>query len=138
MNRKFKKVKYELLNARQQENYNFQKISGLLADYGFITIRLTDDWKGADFLAQHHTGETLRLQLKGRLTFLQKYQGKDLWVCFRDGANWYLYPHDELLKRVLAETNVKNTKSWARSGGYSFPALSKHLRELLNPYLLPA
>jgi len=85
--RRFEKVTYESLNSRQRESYNYQKISGVLADYGFVTIRLSDDWKGADFLAQHHNGETLRVQLKGRLAFYQKYQGKDLWVCFRDGAD---------------------------------------------------
>ena len=135
--RRFEKVTYESLNPRQRESYNYQKISGVLADYGFVTIRLSDDWKGADFLAHHHNGETLRVQLKGRLAFYQMYQGKDLWVCFRDGADWYLYPHDKLLERVLKETNVKNTKSWKQEGGYSFPSLSKQFRELLKPYHLP-
>ena len=32
---KLKKVKYEELNGRAQEMYNFQKISAKLADYGF-------------------------------------------------------------------------------------------------------
>ena len=65
---KLHKIDYRKLNGRQQENYNFQKISGLLADYGFTTIRLSDDWNGADFLAQHVDGKTvLRVQLKGRL-----------------------------------------------------------------------
>jgi len=95
----FNKVDCASLNARQQESYNYQKLSGVLADYGFVTIRLSDDWKGADFLAQHHDGQTIRIQLKGRLSFYRKYQGKDLWVCFRDGSNWYLYPHDDMFKR---------------------------------------
>ena len=47
------------LLPRQKENYNFQKMAGLLADYGFNCIRLTDDWKGADFLAVHINGKTL-------------------------------------------------------------------------------
>jgi hypothetical protein len=62
------------LNACQKENYNFQKISGLLADYGFTTIRLSDDWNGDDFLAQHADGKTLlRAQLKSRLGIYKKY-----------------------------------------------------------------
>jgi hypothetical protein len=40
----FDKIDYKKLTARQQENYNFQKISALLADYGFSTLRLSDDW----------------------------------------------------------------------------------------------
>ena len=78
------KIRYADLSARQKENYNFQKISGILADYGYQTIRLTDDWNGADFLAQHVTDtNVLRVQLKSRLCFYKKYTGGDLWICFR-------------------------------------------------------
>jgi hypothetical protein len=99
---KLQKVDPRKLNARQKENYNFQKISGLLADYGFIAIRLSDDWNGADFLAQHVDGKTLlRVQLKSRLGIYKKYQGKNLWVCFPDRGDWYLYPHDEVLHHLL-------------------------------------
>jgi hypothetical protein len=136
MARSFTKIRYEDLNSKQQESYNFQKISGLLADYGFVTIRLSDDWQGADFLAQHINGGTLKVQLKGRLSFYKKYQGKDLWVCFRDEDDWYLYPHDELLQKVLAETNVKNTESWSNGGGYSFRSLSRQLKGWLDAYHL--
>jgi len=83
----------------------------VLADYGFITIKLSDDWNGADFIAQSLTGETLKVQLKGRLSFYKKYQGKDLWICFRQGSKWYFYPHDELLERILAETSIGKTES---------------------------
>ena len=59
---------YEDLNSRQQENYNFQKLAGVLAEFGYNCIRLSDDWEGADFLALHNDGATtLRVQLKGRL-----------------------------------------------------------------------
>jgi hypothetical protein len=36
------RVAYETLNARQKENFNFQKVSAVLADYGYVTIRLSD------------------------------------------------------------------------------------------------
>ena len=133
----FDKVHYEALNAKRQESYNFQKASGVLADYGFVTIRLSDDWEGADFLAHHISGETLRVQLKGRATFAKKYKGKDIWICFRDGSQWYVYPHDEILDRVLAETNVANTDSWKKPDGmYSFPSISQQLANILAPYRL--
>ena len=84
----FKKIKYSLLNAKQKENYNFQKVSAVLADYGYTCIKLSDDWNGADFLANHVDGITLlRVQLKGRLTFATKYLGKDLWICFPLGKS---------------------------------------------------
>ena len=49
----WERVDYDSLNAKQQEAYNFQKVSAVLADYGFNCIKLTDDWNGADFLACH-------------------------------------------------------------------------------------
>jgi hypothetical protein len=47
----FERIRYEILNARQKELSNFQKVAATLADYGFNCIKLTDDWQGADFLA---------------------------------------------------------------------------------------
>ena len=83
-----KRIRYSSLNSRQKENFNFQKVSAVLADYGFVTLRLSDDWQGADFIAQHIDGTTFaRVRLKGRLTFEKKYRGKDLWVAFADGEN---------------------------------------------------
>lgn len=132
---KLKRIQYSKLNSRQKENFNFQKVSALLADYGFVTLRMNDDWQGADFIAQHIDGATfVRVQLKGRLTFDKKYRGKDLWVAFNDGESWYLYPHDELLAEVLKETSVGTTASWTSRDGYSFPRLSKKLRGLLKRY----
>jgi len=117
---KLVKVAYADLNARQKENFNFQKISAVLAEYGFVTFRLSDDWQGADFIALHISGEVLRVQLKSRLAFSKKYEGQSLYVAFADDDAWYLYPHDELLARVLACTSIASTVSWKERGGYSF------------------
>jgi hypothetical protein len=136
---KFQRVKYADLNARQQEQYNFQRISAVLADYGFRTINLGDDWRGADFLAYHIDGDTFfKVQLKGRLSFDKKYEGKDLWICFRDGDRYYLYPHDECLKVILRETNVRKTRSWSKAGIYNWPRLSLPLRKIPTAYELQA
>ena len=82
--KKFEKINYKKLNSRQKENYNYQKISSILAEYGFSTIRLSDDWQSADFIAQHYKNKTfLKVQLKGRLGIDKKYMNKDLWICFR-------------------------------------------------------
>lgn len=48
------------------------------------------------------------------------------------------YPHDELLNRVLRETNVGETRSWVERGGYSFPVLSEQMQELFQPYKIDA
>lgn len=131
------KIRYEDLNARQQESYNFQKVSGMLADYGYTTIRLSDDWHGADFIAQHVDGMNfLKVQLKGRVVFDRKYVGRDLHICFRSEGVWYLYPHDILMEQVrAASSTIGNTASWLK-GMYSFPSLTANLRTLLEPYRL--
>jgi hypothetical protein len=131
-----RRIEYRNLNARQKENYNFLKLSAVLADYGYTTMRLSDDWQGADFIAQHiDTGKFLKVQLKSRLAFYKKYQDKELYIAFCSEGDWYLYPHDELLELVLTgKRNVGGTKSWDEDGGYSFPSLSVEMRRLLEPY----
>src|SRR5436189_4470120 len=73
---KLEKVAYDSLNSRQKENFNFQKASAVLADYGFVTFRLSDDWQGADFIALQISGEVLRVQLKTRLGFYNEVRGQ--------------------------------------------------------------
>ena len=109
-----------------------------MADYGYLTIRLSDDWGGADFIAQHIDGTFLKVQLKGRLTFGKKYIGGSLHICFRDGdgGEWYIYPHDDLLKELHAEGKLLGTKPWEVDGSYDFPKLSKLHKKLLERYRL--
>lgn len=132
-----KHVDYRSLNSRQQEAFNFQKVSALLADYGYVTIKLDSDWQGADFIAQHFDDQVfLKVQLKSRLTFGKKYRGKDLYVCFPSGGEWYLFHHDTLLDAVLAAGVMVTSASWLEEGGYSFPRIPKGLQPLLDPYRL--
>ncbi len=131
-----KKVPYKSLNARQKENYNFQKVSAILADYGYCTLRLSDDWNGADFIAVHVNNEnSLNVQLKSRLTFGKKYSGHNIWVCFPHKNDWYLYPHNQLLEKLKNKMNFHNTKSW-KKGLFSWNTLSKDLLILLSEYKL--
>ena len=78
----FKRIRSEDLNARQKENFNFQKVASTLADYGFNCIRLSDDWQGADFIACHIDGNTfMKIQLKGRLHVSEKIQRQKYLHC---------------------------------------------------------
>ena len=43
----FIKVKYNELNAKQKENFNYHKVASSLADYGYDSMRLNNDWQGA-------------------------------------------------------------------------------------------
>lgn len=131
-----KKTSYSDLNAKQKENYNFQKIAAELAEYGFSCLWLNDDWQGADFIANHIDGETfIRVQLKGRLTVDEKYKGKNIYVAFRHKDRSYLYSHDEFLEKVLPK--IKHTESWLNHRGYSWNnPLPRSLSTLMEKYSL--
>jgi hypothetical protein len=112
-------IRYEDLNSKQMEIYNFQKVSAKLADYGFNCIKLADDWQGADFLAYHKDGEdTLKVQLKGRLLVDRNYVGKNLYMAFPLDGEWYLVAHDEIVEHFEAETSYLQTTSWQERGSY--------------------
>ena len=126
------KIDYANLNSKQQENFNFQKASAKLADYGFNCLRLSDDWNGADFIALHINGSHIKVQLKGRLVTDPKYIGKEIYIMFEDKeyAQWYLYPHDELITYNL---NMHPDRTFTESG-HSRGKLSKENKVWLEPY----
>lgn len=131
----FEKIDYTNLNSRQQENYNFQKFAACLADYGYNSIRLSDDFEGADFIALHIDGKTiLRVQLKGRLAFHAKYYGKDLHIAFREGDGLFVYPHDVLRSELETAGLIEksNSKAWVEHGSRSWPRIP----QILWPFLL--
>ena len=128
------KIEYSDLNAKAKEMYNFQKASAILADYGFTTMWLNNDWKGADFIAIHIDGVTdIKVQLKGRLSFSTKYIGKDIYMCFIENNVTYLYPHDEILN--LVEPKISD-KKWRESGIWSTSKLSTYFKEILTDYTI--
>jgi hypothetical protein len=135
----FKKIPYNMLNARQKEQFNFQKIAATLADYGFNCIKLSDDWQGADFLAYHVDGTTtLRVQLKSRLDIRKKYRGKNIWMAFPYNKVWYLVEHDRLVAKVRKTTDWLKSSSWLKEHGYSSKSISpKLLKSLADNKLGP-
>jgi hypothetical protein len=116
----FKGIPYKLLNARQKELFNFQKLAATFADRGFNCIKLADDWQGADFIAYHATENlTLKVQLKSRLTIDQKKYGgkeKDIWIAFPHGISpdryWYLIQHDRLVEKAGIHTIWLQSDTW--------------------------
>ncbi|TPN35986.1 hypothetical protein [Mesorhizobium sp. B1-1-6] len=131
----FERIAYKSLNARQKENYNFQKVAGRLADYGYNCLRLNDDWHGADFLAVHVDGtNVLRIQLKGRFGFYKKYCGRDLHIAFILGDDCYVYPHDDVLAAVVGRGQIGETVSWAERGIFHWSKFPSWAAELLQLY----
>lgn len=125
---KLEKINYNHLNVKAKEIYNFQKVSSIFADYGFTTMWLNNDWEGADFIAVHNDGmTTLKVQLKGRMSFDKKYLNKDIYICFREDEQTYLYPHDELLdliptyKEAVEKNGFRHLKK--------IPEIYKHILE---------
>ena len=134
---KLSKIRYEDLNSRQKEIFNFHKVSSNLVEYGFNCIKLSDDWQGADFLAYHKDGEdTLRVQLKARLTIDKKYLNKNIYITFPVNDSWCLIKHDDLVKFVEDNTNWKNTDSWIKKGLYHSANPSKRLLGAIKEYIL--
>ena len=123
------KVKYNELNARQKENYNFHKVAAALAEYGYNSMRLNDDWQGADFIAVKGD-EMLKIQLKGRFTVDKKYIGKDIYISFIENNKIKIYNHDEAVKLLPEKT--KNTESWSIRGGYSWGKTPKQYESIIT------
>jgi len=113
----FTKIKYSQLNSKQKENYNFHKVASALADYGYDSMRLNNDWQGADFIAVKND-EMLKVQLKSRFTVDKKYIGKYIVIAFIENSIVKIYKHDDAVE-MLPE-NILDSSSWSEKGGYSW------------------
>ena len=111
------KVNYKDLNAKQKENHNYHKVASALADYGFNSMRLNDDWQGADFISVNGD-EMVKFQLKGRFTIDKKYIGKDIYIAFIEDEKIKIYNHDEVVNSM--SENIKDSESWSKKGSYSW------------------
>lgn len=124
------KVNYNTLNAKQKESYNFQKISAILAEYGYVTYRMHDDYHGSDFHAVHIDGHVLKIQLKGRVTIDKKYLSKEIYIAFsNDRLDWYLYPHDEIFKEI-----TEHSPGAKLNEGRSIHYIPQWLKPILSKY----
>jgi len=115
---KLLKVEYNKLNARQKENYNYHKVASALAEYGYNSMRLNDDWQGADFIAIKGD-DMIKVQLKGRFTIDKKYLGKEIYIAFIEDEVIKIYDHDEVVNSLTG--SILETESWNTNGSYSWP-----------------
>ena len=131
----WERVSYASLNNEGKRVYNFQKVSAVLADYGFNCIKLTGDSNGADFLACHMpSGDQIPVRLKTRLTVEKKYENKGLWIAFPVNEDWYLLKHDQLRDIVGKRTPALENDAWRQNGRLSWPSPTKALLEGIEPY----
>jgi len=123
----FEKIDYYKLNARQKENYNFHKVASALADYGFDSMRLNNDWEGADFISVNKD-EMIKVQLKSRFTVAKKYLSKNIFIVFIEDGQVKIYKHDEAVS--LLSKNIITSKSWVNDGAYTMnktPVAYEHI-----------
>jgi len=72
------------------------------------------------------------------MTIDNKYVGKNLYIAFVDGERIYVYPHDEMADRIEDTGRVNNSVSWGKYRSYSWPSVSKWMRDLLNDFEISA
>ena len=123
------KVSYKDLNSKQKENYNYHKVASALAEYGYDSMRLNNDWEGADFISVKGD-DMIKVQLKGRFTLSKKYEDKDLYIAFIEKGIIKIYLHDEAL--AIASRNITDSKSWTENGSYSMNQTPKHYSTVIK------
>ena len=123
------KVSYKDLNSKQKENYNYHKVAAALANYGYDSMRLNNDWEGADFISVKGD-DMIKIQLKGRFTLDKKYEKKELYIAFIEKGIIKIYLHDEAL--AIATSNITDSKSWDINGSYSMNQTPKHYSQVIK------
>ena len=125
---------YSNLNNRQREALHFQKISAILADYGFVCTWLTADRRGADFIAVRTNGKALKVQLtSGGFEINKKYDNcEDLWMLFPNFQDWYLIKHKDLVEKAGETTKFLESRLWKEKGMYT---ISSRARSRIPPKL---
>ena len=123
------KVSYKDLNSKQKENYNYHKVVSALAEYGYDSMRLNNDWEGADFISVKGD-DMIKIQLKGRFTLDKKYEKKELYIAFIEKGIIKIYLHDEAL--AIASSNITDSKSWTENGSYSMNQTPKHYSTVIK------
>jgi hypothetical protein len=125
----FEKVSYGVLNSKQKENYNFHKVASALADYGYDSMRLNNDWQGADFIAVKND-VMLKVQLKGRFTVDKKYLDKKIYIAFIEDNIVKIYEHDEAVN--MLPDNIKQSDPWNIHDSYSWGKTPKIYDSVIN------
>ncbi len=110
------KISYGELNSKEKENYNYHKVASSLAEYGYDSMRLNNDWNGADFISVKGD-EMIKVQLKSRFTISEKYINKNIWIAFIENGIVYMYDHDLIVKNLTDST--RKSRSWSVNKNYS-------------------
>jgi hypothetical protein len=125
-------------NTQIIEAANRAEVTALLIRSDYRVYRPEADVDGEDLVLAKPTGELIKVQLKGRAYVdRHKYGNKNLWMLFPSGKfspterrEWFLIEHD-----VLFEWTKKDrSEGWGDF--WSYPTISKKLREFLDSYVI--
>ncbi len=106
-------------SSQIREVINRNVVVSLALEQGFNAFLPVYDG-GVDFiLYREDDGAVRKVQLKGRWTIDRKYVGRDIWIAFPIGADWFLMPHDLMLEHAGADGKTLKSASWIDAGGYS-------------------
>jgi hypothetical protein len=109
--------------SQVREVINRNTVVSLALEQGFNAFLPVYDG-GIDFILYHESDLKVRkVQLKARWTIDRKYVGRDIWIAFPVAGDWYLMPHDEMLRDAESE-GVTKTNAWMKDGLYSRPRMS--------------
>jgi len=135
------KIQYALLSGKEQEAFNAAHLRQLLATYGYLeAFTVSGDKHGADMLFYRSSdAHVLKVQLKGRASIGKSYVGKELYIAFNDKKTgiWYMYPHDEIMEKVLDLGKCTGTVAWDKVGSWNWPGLPVWLKNVLEEWVIP-
>lgn len=120
--------------AQIREVINRNVVVSLALEQSFNAFLPVYD-SGVDFILYREAdGAVRKVQLKGRWMIDKKYVGRDIWVAFPIGDDWYLMPHDLMLEHAEADGKTLKSASWLEGGAYSKPKPSAVTVAQCAPY----
>jgi hypothetical protein len=122
---RFERIDLGQLSVSEIRKYNYNKVTAALADYGFATELAPEGQVLWDFVAtQLSSGKQIKVLIRPQMTLEKKFLGKDIYICFLEGSNWYIYPHDQHYEHVRITSNLMDTTSWKKEGTFTVSKLS--------------
>ncbi len=119
------------------EVINRQRLIALAMERGYNAfLPVYDDGIDLILCREHGRGgsaDLVKVQLKSRWTIHRKYLGRDIWIAFPDGGDWYLAPHDQLVK-LADEAGFTTSASWTENGSYHRSPISDQLRRAMDQW----
>ncbi len=114
------------------------RIIPLFIDDGFIPFIPEFD-TGIDLIIYREVDDILiKIQLKSRWLIDRKYIGRGLAMAFPGDAdgNWYLIPHDEMVRYAETSTSYLTSSSWLENGVYHRAGMSRDMMEKFRDFKL--